>query len=260
MRRFIRDTKNYFHYVVHSAKSELKSEVAGSYLNWVWWILDPLCFMLIYAFIFGVVFDGAEKYFAAFIFIGLTAWNFFNKCVLHSVRMIKANKSIIGKVYIPKFVLAYTRMGIDGFKMFISVGIIIGMLFFYRIPLTFNIIFVIPLLILLVVVTFAVMTLLMHLGVFVEDMHNIVQILLRLLFYITGIFFKVTARLPAPYGEYALKLNPLAYVLDGLRKCILYGQTPDLKILATWLLVGVLIAAIGVKIIYKYENGYVKVI
>jgi len=260
MKRFFEDTRNYFHYVIHSAKSELKAEVAGSYLNWIWWVLDPLCFMLIYAFIFGVVFDGKEKYFAAFIFIGLTCWNFFNKCIQSSVRMVKNNKAIIDKVYVPKFVLAYTRMGIDGFKMLISFGIIVGMLVFFRIPPTWNILYILPLLLLLIIITFAGMTILMHLGVFIEDMHNIVQILLRLLFYITGIFYSVVKRLPEPYGQYALKLNPIAFILNGMRDCLLYGRAPNVKLMLVWMVIGITVAAIGVRIIYKYENGYVKVI
>ena len=54
-KRFIRDMKKYFSFSIISAKSQLKSEVANSYLNWLWWILTPTCFMLIYTFIFGYV-------------------------------------------------------------------------------------------------------------------------------------------------------------------------------------------------------------
>lgn len=258
--KFFKDSKKYMAFVVRAAKSQLKAEVANSYLNWIWWILDPLCFMLIYAFIFGVVFAGREKYFAAFIFVGLTAWNFFNKCVQASVKLIKNNKPIIEKVYIPKYVLAYTRMGVDGFKMLVSFGIIVLMMAVYRVELTWNVLLAIPLLILLLIITFAAMTILMHLGVFVEDMGNIVNILLRLLFYITGIFYSVYKRLPAPYGELALHVNPMAFILDGLRKCLLYGETPDMRIFAVWTVIGILVVALGVKIIYKYENGYAKVV
>ena len=55
--------------------------------------------------IFGIVFKASEPYFTTFIFIGLTMWNFFNKNVLQSVNMIKRNKAIVSKVYIPKYFL-----------------------------------------------------------------------------------------------------------------------------------------------------------
>ena len=48
-KRFRDDMKKYWKYAVYSSKAQLKSEIANSYLNWLWWILDPLCFMLMYS-------------------------------------------------------------------------------------------------------------------------------------------------------------------------------------------------------------------
>ena len=56
MKKFFQDIKKYFKYMIYSTKSNLKTEVANSYLNWLWWILDPLCFMLVYTFIVQIVF------------------------------------------------------------------------------------------------------------------------------------------------------------------------------------------------------------
>ena len=95
MKRFWKDLKSHYRYAIYSAKSELKSEVANSYLNWIWWVLEPFCFMLIYAFIFGVVFNASEQYFPVFIFLGITAWDFFNRCLTQSVKLLKNNKSIL---------------------------------------------------------------------------------------------------------------------------------------------------------------------
>ena len=61
MNRFIKDTKKYWKYTIYAAKSQLKTEVANSYLNWIWWILEPFCFMLIYAFVFGLMFHHKDS-------------------------------------------------------------------------------------------------------------------------------------------------------------------------------------------------------
>ena len=87
--RFKNDLQKYWKYTQYAAKSQLKSEVASSYLNWLWWILDPLLFMLVYTFIALIVFKKSVEYFPVFVFIGLTCWNFFNKCVLGSVKVVK---------------------------------------------------------------------------------------------------------------------------------------------------------------------------
>ncbi|MBQ9011110.1 MAG: polysaccharide ABC transporter, partial [Bacilli bacterium] len=70
MKKFIKNIKKYFKYTIRMAKSELKSEVAGSRLNWLWWVIEPLCFMVVYTFVFTVVFTAVEEYFDAFLFIG----------------------------------------------------------------------------------------------------------------------------------------------------------------------------------------------
>ena len=114
--RFKDDLKKYWKYAIYSSKAQLKSEIANSYLNWLWWVLDPLCFMLIYVFMFGYVFKSNQQYFAIFVFIGITLWDFFNKSLLQSVKVIKANKPIVSKVYIPKFILLFARWALTDLR------------------------------------------------------------------------------------------------------------------------------------------------
>ena len=129
-----------------------------------------------------------------------------------------------------------------------------------RVPMTFNIIFALPILAALGLITFGIGCFLLHYGVFIEDLYNVVHIGLRLVFYMTGIFWNITTRLPAPYGEIICHVNPIAFLLSSMRDSILYGRTPNLPLLALWLAVGLLLSVIGVRKIYRNENSYVKVI
>jgi teichoic acid transport system permease protein len=249
--------KKYSNYVVYCVKSELRTEVANSYLNWVWWVLEPFCFMLIYAFVFGVLFNAKEKHFSVFIFIGITLWNFFANTTKNSVRLIKNNKGVISKVYIPKHVLILIRMGVNGFKMFIGFGIIILMMIFYHIKPTILVFYAIPILLLLFVITFGVSMFLMHFGVYVDDLANIWNIALRMVMYITGIFFNVETR-AKELGPILLKANPMAVVLSSMRKVLLYEQAPDLLVIVLWFVVFLVLSLLGIRIIYKNENNYIK--
>lgn len=260
MDRFINDFKKYYKYSLYSAKSELKAEVASSYLNWIWWILEPLCFMLIYSFIFGVVFDAREENFPIFIFIGIMVWDFFNKNIKSSVKMVKNNKSIVSKVYIPKFVLIFSKMLVNGFKMMICFGIVALMMIFYRVHITWNVLYIIPIMVTLWIVNFGFMAILLHFGVFVEDLANVINIALRAIFYMTGIFYSIESRISSPYSDILLKCNPIAFLLSSFRKCLLYGERPSLEFLLIWIAMAVIISILGIKIIYKNENSYVKVI
>ena len=73
--RFFREMKKYWGYSVYAAKCDLKAEVANSYLNWLWWILDPLLFSMVYIFLSGIVFKSREDCFPIFVtLLGITIW------------------------------------------------------------------------------------------------------------------------------------------------------------------------------------------
>ena len=108
--RFFREIKSYWRFAVYAAKCDLRAEVADSYLNWIWWLLEPISAMIIYTMIFGVVFHTEEPYFPLFVFIGITFWDFFSRCILTSINLIRENQHIISKVYIPKYILLVQRM------------------------------------------------------------------------------------------------------------------------------------------------------
>ena len=260
MQRFIKDLKKYTKYAVFQAKSDLKSEVANSYLNWMWWILDPLFFMLIYAFVSIVVFKTTEQYFPIFVFLGLTVWEFFNRMVLQSVKIISSNKSIITKVYIPKYILVISRTLVNSFKMLVSFFISVIMMFFYRIELNIQMLLIVIIFINIIFITFGISVIVAHFGVFVQDLQHVFEIILKFVFYFTGIFYGIESRIPKPYSYFMIRLNPVAFHIDALRKILLYNEMFDWEILLFWVVVGFICAIVGIKKIYQYENTYVKVI
>lgn len=260
MKRFITDMKKYWGYSVYEAKSKLKSEVANSYLNWIWWILEPLCLMLIYAFVFGFLFKHKQEYYNVYIFLALAIWDFFNRCVKASVKIVKNNKAIVTKVYLPKYALVISNMMVNAFKMAVCLVIVFAMFAIYRIPLSWHLVEMLPVLAITMLFTFGCCCILLHLGVFIEDMQNIINIVLRFVFYLTGIFYNIKASIPHPYADILLSCNPLALFIDAIRDCSMYAMSPDWVLLLIWFGISMVLAVFGVWNIYRHENTYVKVI
>ena len=259
MKRFINDIKKYYKYTVYAAKAELNSEVAGSYLGWLWWFLEPLCFMLVYAFMVMTIFRSSEQYMLAFVFIGNTIWTFFNKSLTTSVKLISLNKNIVTKVYIPKFILVLVKMCVNFFKLLVSLLIVAGLMLIYQVPLSLTMIQMIPILVLVFLFTFGTCVIFSHFGVFVEDLSNVINILLKLVFYFSGIFYSVSKRIPAPYGKIMATINPAAFFIEESRKVLLYGTNMNFIIYMIWLAISIALCVIGIRLIYKNENTYVKV-
>lgn len=259
IKRFISDLKKYSKYIAYSTKSGLKSEVAGSYLSWIWLFLEPICFMLIYTFIAAVVFSSKVEYFPIFVFIGLTIWGLFNKTLVASVKLVPNNRDTVTKVYVPKFVLLLVRMCINSVKFFISFLLVIIFMFIYQVPISLNVLYFVPIYIILFIITFGVSSIFMHFGVFVQDLANITTIGLRLMFYMSGVFFSLDKRVPEPFNELLIVLNPIAAVISQCRDVLLYKTPMDITLMGVWFIIGIVISLIGIRTIYKYENTYVKV-
>ena len=99
----------------------------------------------------------------------------------------------------------------------------------------------------------------LHFGVFVEDLFNVINVGLKLVFYMSGVFYSISNRVADPYGSILLRLNPVALVMDSLRRCMIYNSLPHWDALLVWFLIGTVLSVLGIKTIYKYENSYVKV-
>lgn len=260
MRKFWNDLKKYKSYIAYATKANLKAEVASSYLNWLWWILDPLLFMLVYSFVALIVFGKGEPYFPIFVFIGLNSWNFFSKSVTKSVKAIRSYKGIISKIYVPKYVLVLIIIMGNLFKMAVAFILVAAMMLFYRVPLSVCVLNIVPIFFTMIVFTFGCCCLVLHAGVHVADLANVIKVLLRLVFYMSGIFYSIPRRVAEPYGGYLLRMNPMAFLIDALRDSLLYSQMTDYYLLLLFFIIGCILSVVGIKTINKYENNYVKVI
>jgi ABC-type polysaccharide/polyol phosphate export permease len=223
--------------------------------------LEPFCLMLVYTFIFGMIFNKAENYYPLFIFIGLTLWNFFSANVKKSASMVRRYKSVVSRIYLPKVVLLVVHMMTTGFKMCVSLAIVVVMMIFFRVPVSHHIIYVIPGMAVMLLLTFGLMCFEMHYGVYVEDLTKVNDIVLRLLFYLTGIIFNIDQRIGKNYPELATilgKWNPMAYLLSAVRNALIYNESPDWFWMFLWLVVSLLLCAFGVRLVYRNENNYVK--
>lgn len=256
---FIRDLKRYHKYALYSAASELKSQVAGSYLGWVWWVLDPLLFMLVYTFVAVYVFQYQIENFPLFVFMGLTIWNFFGSTVTGCVGIISSYSAVTRKTYIPKFILVLMKMFENLIKMLISIGICLVTVIVIGIDITPNMLMCIPILLVYFVLVFGISSLCACLGVFVSDLSHVISIVMRFLFYLSAVFYSVDR-----FGEGLLSVYnmvcPTGFIIVQFRDVMMYGRSADYLMLLYWLIIGMILSIIGVKLLYRGEKDFMKVV
>ena len=259
-KRFIKDMKKYGTYMVYAAQTDLKAEVANSYLNRLWWILEPLFSMLVYVIVFGKVMGRSIENYAVFVYSALLMWNFFSKTINYSVKLVRNNKDIVTKVYVPKFVLLIANMFLNLFKLLFSLTVLIGLILIFRVHLGIEILWVIPAYAVLILLAFGVGMIFLHYGVYVDDLSYAVSILLNMLMFLSGIFYNLRTTLSEPLDTIMLCINPVAMTINTMRNALLYRSICNVPLILNWFLIAVLLCCIGVHIVYKNENGYVKVV
>ncbi len=259
-RRFKHDLITYWPYSVEEAKARLQAEVSSMWLNWGWWLLEPIFQMLIYVLIFGFIFRASTAYYPAYIFIGLSVWRFFSSTVTASAKMIRSNKAVLQRVYLPRFSLLVTMMLYNGFKMLFSFAVVIALMAWYRIRLSWALLYLPLLLILLWLLTFGISAVIVHIGVYIDDMQNVLSILLRLMMYFTGIFYSIEDKIGGKLGSMILRLNPVAFVIDCMRKVLLFQTPVSHAWYFLWLAVSLLLCRAGIFLLYHYGNRYLKVV
>lgn len=258
--KFFANISRYKAYMDYSAISALRADVSDSYLNWLWWIFDPLLFMMVYTFVSVVVFGSKEPHMIPFIFVGYSVWIFFSNCISQSVKIVRANKSILSRVYLPKYILLGSMLRENLIKYLISIVLCFIIALADHVHFSLYVLWFPVLVLCLMLLIFGLSCILLHLGVYLKDLSNIIRVILRLIMYLSGIFYNIVQRVPKPYGSLLLNMNPVAMYMNEMRNVILYQTAPRLKIIGIWVVISLLLCVIGIKLIHKYEQTYVKAI
>lgn len=260
IKAFFKNIGKYKQYMLFAAQADLQAEVANSYLNRLWWVLEPFCNMLVYVVVFGQVMGNSIERYATFVFSALLMWNYFNHIINYSVKCVRFNRDIVTKIYVPKYVLLLTNMVLNFIKLLFSIAVLVIMLFIFRTPISITMLWVIPSYILMFILAFGVGMLFVHYGVFIDDLAYAVGILLTLLMFLSGIFYDVITTLPNPLNNILMCINPVAVFVDSMRNGLLYQEITNVPLMVIWTILGLLISYIGIHTVNKNENGYVKVI
>jgi lipopolysaccharide transport system permease protein len=209
----------------------LKVRYKQSVLGWVWAALQPLALMGIYTFVFSHVAKVNTNGIAypAFVFCGLLPWIFFSGSIASAVHGIVAYPTLLTKMYFPREIipLSYLAAGIVDFA--IASVILAGMLAYYRVTPTWNLLYLFP--ILTVIGAFAAAVALFFAAVHVRfrDVGLALPLVLQIWMFATPVVYSLQA-VPQRVRSLYL-LDPVASTIDMFRNTVLYARAPDPRLL-----------------------------
>jgi ABC-type polysaccharide/polyol phosphate export permease len=172
-------------------KRNVTARYKRSVLGVLWTLLDPILTMIVMSVVFTALFRRSIPAFPVYLLSGLLAWNFFTQSTRSSMNDLVRGGSLIGRVYLPSSIFAFTAVGTGLVNFLISCGLLIPLILVYRIPIGASMLFLPVGLVIITAFALGIGLVMSSFVVFFTDMENIYQILIRLLFYISGIIYSV---------------------------------------------------------------------
>lgn len=225
-------TKRLLQLVDLQARMSLKAEASRLLLSYGWWILEPVLFVIVFYFVFGILLNTGRADFLLFLVCGKIPFMWFSKTVTLASNSISQNKSLITQIDIPKifFPLASIQQ-----SLYREVPVFLLMLFvalcYGRWPSPVWLL-LLPLILVEIILILAASCLGAVLVARVADAKMLISMGMLFLLFVSGIFWDVS-RIPNPETrELLLWLNPMAFLLDAYRKVLMHGVAYDLGHLA----------------------------
>lgn len=249
---------SYLNLLFYKAWADLRSEARRYYIAYLWWVLEPVLEMLVFYLVFAVGLRRSGHNFAQFLLVGLVVWKWFETTVKHCGTSIINSAGLIRQVAIPKIFFPSVVIITDTFKALVTFGVVFSFLLFSGLAPN-KAYAALPLLFLVqVLIIMAVGYLFAAITPFFPDFMLIVSHILRLIFYLSGIFYD-PRHIPEPYRSLFF-VNPLALLVSYYRGVLLEGLYPDLFSLFILGLLSLLLVILVARFLCRYDTIYPRVI
>lgn len=245
-------------------------EVTGRYrssaLGIGWSFATPLIQLALYTFVFGVVLQtrwpgaGSARLtdFGLMLFAGITAFSLFSECVTRAPTLIASSPNYVKKVVFPLEVLPVGVLGSALFHAGVSIAILLVARMFVTTTPVWTAMFVPVVLLPLVCLALGLSWFLASLGVFLRDIGHAVALATQVLMFLTPIFYP-PAIFPARL-RVLIDLNPLASVVENMRRVAIQGQLPDWTGWIYSAVLGLIVLCLGYAWFAKSKRAFADVI
>ena len=212
----------------------IKLQYRNSALGILWSFLQPLLTMVVLSVVFSNLFgrdsDKVVNY-PVYLLAGRLLYEFYTQSTKRAMKSVRKNASIIKKVYVPKYIYPLSMVLSTFVTFLISLSVLAGVILFFKvinynpIDISFNIVFAVLPIAVLLMLSLGVGMILCTLNVFFKDIENLYDVFTLLLFYLTPIVYTIE-RLGfegSSWQAQLLKINPLYGIIETFRAAVIHG-------------------------------------
>lgn len=212
------------------AKNDFKKRYAGSYLGFVWALIQPVITVLMYWVVFDIVFNtrsqmvasGVEVPYVLFLTAGLVPWFYFSEAITNGTNALLEYSYLVKKVVFKISILPIIKLIAATFihVFFMAILLIVATLYGY--PPTIYTIQIVYYSFCTFVLVLAMSYFSCAVVVFFKDLGQIINIALQVGMWATPILWDINM-IHDDKLIILVKMNPMVYIVNGFRTSV-YGQ------------------------------------
>ena len=261
--------------LLNLVRKELKVRYKNSSLGFIWSMLNPAMYLVVFYVVFQLVLKAGIPYFAVFLLSGLLAWNLFSASLAGAAGSITGNAPLVNKVWFPREILPLASVGANCVHFVLQGLVLVGALIAFRFDVDWAYLWlVVPAVVALLLLTSAAAVFLAAANVYARDTQHFLELALLAWFWMTPIVYQwdLQARQLTEGGRTSMLtlLNPVTPIVLALQRS-LYGITtmPDgtriiplesslwyARNLACVCLVGVVLLGLALRMFTRVEGDF----
>ena len=249
-------------FIYYDARARVQSGTRRDKLGSAWLILNPIFNGLTYFLVFGLLLNTSKGIpnFIGYLVIGVFMYQITSGAIMNGARSMQQNKALIQGFSFPRAALP---IGVNLRELLANVPMLIAMLLIVVMippaePITWRWLLLLPVLALQFAFNLGVGLILARIISRVNDVTHLLPFMLRLLMYLSAVFYSVDRFAGQPVILKLMQMNPMFIIIDITRDSVLYGVTPSLSswaMLTAWASVALVF---GIVFFWRAEESYVR--
>lgn len=255
---YIKDIYEHRNILVALVKKNLFGRYNNSRLGFMWHFLSPLLQIALYYFVLGSFTEMGEVYWV-FLTISIFPFIFLQSNIPAGASSIIGNADILKKIYFPREILTLSCVISNCIVFLFSYSVALVFLqvtnvgsFFHKIPI---LIFITAL---MFIFAYGVSLLLATLTSHFHDIQQVIDVSMRVFFWITPVFAPITS-FPLNVSN-VMYLNPFTYYIIAFQDTLYYDMYPSQELIGVCFIIAIVFYVVGHVLFNKYKNKFVELL
>lgn len=252
----IKNSRKYRYLLRELIKKGIVLKYRRSFFGILWSLFEPLLTMMVLTYVFSNFFGHNDPFYPVYILTGRLLFNLFQTTTGQALRSVRANASMIKKVYVPKYMYPLSSILYNFVLFLISLIDLVLVMLYYHVPFTLRLFETVLPIAVLLAFSVGIGMILATINVFFRDIEYLWNVFCLLLMYCSAIFYKPTS-LAGTSAEWVLKANPVYLMIYNFRRLVIDGAGPDWSTMLYSMLVSVITLFVGFAVFYKKQDEFI---